>query len=235
MLALLLLACMAPTARGMALPSRRRLLLRTLGGGAAAVAAAPAVAYPNAVPQAAQYADRKKRRGPAPTDLGVASRGGSDSEDPELKLCGAAPNCFSTTPDSFSDEHAIPTWTPPAKASRAAAVEDVAAAIAGYAPGQSGVDGGGFEVQGKATGGGYFYVRYESLKNGYIDDVEFAVGDAAPFPVRVRSASRVGYLDYEVNAKRLNALSAELRARGWAAPEITAKTHPGYFAQNAAR
>ena len=233
MFAAVLLVSLAPTVvRGLALPTRRSLL-RTGAAGAFA-AAAPALAFQNAVPEAAKFADRPKRRGPAPTDLGLKARDGSDSDEAELKLCGAAPNCFSTTPDAFSDEHAIPRWVAPAAQSRAAAADDAAAALAAYAPGQGGVDGGGFEVQ-KTTGGGYFYVRFESLKNGYVDDVELALTDAAPFALRVRSASRVGYLDYGVNAKRLNRLAADLRARGWDAPDVTPKTHPGYFAQNDAR
>jgi len=53
--------------------------------------------------------------------------------------------------------------------------------------------------------------------------------------VQVRSSSRLGYLDFGVNASRLNEISAKLRAQGWKAPEITAKTHPDYFAQNTPR
>jgi uncharacterized protein (DUF1499 family) len=63
---------------------------------------------------------------------------------------------------------------------------------------------------------------------GFIDDVEFAVGAAG---VQVRSASRVGKIDFLVNAKRLNLISERLRAKGWTAPAITQKTHPEYFRQ----
>ena len=76
----------------------------------------------------------------------------------------------------------------------------------------------------------YLYVQFESLKKGYIDDVEFAV-DAKTSAVQVRSASRVGKLDYFVNAKRLNLISERLRAKGWNAPAITQKSHPEYFRQ----
>lgn len=62
---------------------------------------------------------------------------------------------------------------------------------------------------------------------GFIDDVEFAVG--ATGEVQVRSSSRVGYLDFQVNAKRLNWIAARLRSKGWIAAEITKKTHPDYF------
>eukprot|EP00965_Chrysotila_dentata_P051183 1696311-Pleurochrysis_carterae.AAC.5 len=43
------------------------------------------------------------------------------------------------------------------------------------------------------------YVQYESLRRGYIDDVEFALAKGI---VNVRTSSRVGYLDLGVNAKR---------------------------------
>ena len=67
----------------------------------------------------------------------------------------------------------------------------------------------------------------------FIDDVEFAVD--ATGAVQVRSASRVGKLDFLVNAKRLNLISAGLRAKGWTAPAISQKTHPEYFKSNAQR
>ena len=50
--------------------------------------------------------------------------------------------------------------------------------------------------------------------------------------VQVRSSSRVGQLDFGVNAKRLNWISERLRAKGWNAPTISRKTHPGYFQSN---
>lgn len=77
----------------------------------------------------------------------------------------------------------------------------------------------------------YYYVQYESLKRGYRDDVELAVNDDCS--VQVRSSSRVGYLDYTVNARRLNYIGEQLAKRGFEAPKITAKTNPDYFAENA--
>eukprot|EP00629_Pelagomonadales_sp_RCC1024_P004049 CAMPEP_0119266448 /NCGR_PEP_ID=MMETSP1329-20130426/4935_1 /TAXON_ID=114041 /ORGANISM="Genus nov. species nov., Strain RCC1024" /LENGTH=277 /DNA_ID=CAMNT_0007266327 /DNA_START=70 /DNA_END=900 /DNA_ORIENTATION=+ len=202
--------------------SRRGLLAASAA--AALFSRAPAFAYPNAIPEAAKYADRKKRRGPVPQDLGLKMRDASDSEVPELQICqGPAPNCFSTTQDSFTDEHTIPLWKAPKK-SRADLVADLEATLKAYPPGQAGIDGGGFEID-KASKGGYFLVRYESLKNGYIDDLELALSDAEPYVLRARSSSRVGFLDFEVNAKRLNRLGADLKARGWATAEITPKTH----------
>jgi uncharacterized protein (DUF1499 family) len=80
---------------------------------------------------------------------------------------------------------------------------------------------------------GYAYVQFEALKNGYIDDVEFAYiegyGERA---VQVRSSSRVGYLDYGVNAKRVNWIAKELRGKGWDAVGVDFTTHRGYALEN---
>ena len=102
--------------------------------------------------------------------------------------------------------------------------------VKAYPPGQGKVDGGGFRIV-TATPE-YLYVQYESLKYGFIDDVEFAVGGDDAALVQVRSASRLGFLDLGVNAKRLNWLSARLRALGWEAAELTPATHPYYFDKN---
>ena len=44
-----------------------------------------------------------------------------------------------------------------------------------------------------------------------------------------RSSSRVGFLDLQVNAKRLNWISNQLRAKGWTAEAITEADYPDYF------
>lgn len=77
------------------------------------------------------------------------------------------------------------------------------------------------------------YVQFEALKKGYIDDVEFALRGGV---VQVRSSSRVGQTDFGVNAIRLNAIAAPLRAAGWAIGEISERSHADYFnAANDAR
>ena len=51
--------------------------------------------------------------------------------------------------------------------------------------------------------------------------------------VQVRSSSRVGYLDFGVNAKRLNYLAKALREKGWNAEGVDLlKTHVDYATQN---
>ena len=227
----------AQQAQGLAAQQQQAVSRRDVGGlvagfSALVGAAEPSSAYANAVPEAARYADRKKRRGPEPKDLGLKERPESDSEVAELKLCGGAPNCFCTTPDEFP-EHTIPRWKAPPGAKREDLVAQLSKTLKSYPPGQGGIDGGGFEVVSEKDG--YEYVRFESLKNGYVGDLELALTHTQPYELRVRSSSRVGFLDFEVNAKRLNKISADLRAAGWDAPQITPKTHGAYFAQNAER
>jgi uncharacterized protein (DUF1499 family) len=225
--------------------TRRRLAFNLFWAGSTAStmqsASSSAGAFDNKI--STKYDDRPKRRGPKPNDLGVSARTNSVDEYNDdgymgLKGCNVAPNCFSSSLNVVEDpDHSIPSWT-----SNTASVENtfaqLKAVVEAYPPGQNGVDGGGFAIQSYDPKRGYLYVQFEALKNGYIDDVEFAVIDAPPRPedqmltVHVRSSSRIGYLDYGVNAKRLNYLAAALRAKGWDSPGVDLKTHAFYAAEN---
>ena len=103
-----------------------------------------------------------------------------------------------------------------------------------YQPGQSNIDGGGFDIVTFDPKAGYIYVQFESLKNGYVDDFELAaVGDEKDSnAVQVRSSSRLGYLDFGVNAKRINYIAKALREKGWEAEGVVLKTHRGYAEEN---
>jgi hypothetical protein len=50
--------------------------------------------------------------------------------------------------------------------------------------------------------------------------------------VQVRSSSRLGYLDYGVNAKRLNYIAKKMKEKGWDARGVELKTHLGYAEEN---
>ena len=95
--------------------------------------------------------------------------------------------------------------------------------------------GGGFQIVKSDPKSGYIYTQFEALKNGYIDDFEVAFiegahgGDRA---VQVRSSSRVGYLDFGVNGKRVNFIAKNLRAKGWDAVGVDYDTHRNYAIQN---
>ena len=108
--------------------------------------------------------------------------------------------------------------------------------IEAYPPGQSGIDGGGFQII-KSASPSYLNIQYEALKKGFYDDLEFLFSDRkGGRSVQVRSASRVGQTDFGVNAIRLNYIGEKLRAKGWQIEEISPKKYPDYFgAANDAR
>jgi uncharacterized protein (DUF1499 family) len=172
-----------------------------------------------------------------PTSLGVLPRKDMVGEEyMGLKHCGGAPNCFCSTDDEEEDPgHSMPAWKWPEEfdTDSEKAFTQLAEVINAYEPGQSDVDGGGFKVIDSNTKKGYIYAQFQSLKNGYIDDLELAyidgMGDRA---VQVRSSSRIGYLDYGVNAKRLNFIAKSLRAKGWEAKGVDFKTHQNYAILN---
>lgn len=148
-----------------------------------------------------------------------------------------APNCFCST-DSIEDspDSNIPPFKFPKEISSTEdAFKQLYEVVMAYEPGQNGIDGGGFEVKTNDSKAGYMYVQFESLKNGFIDDVEFAVvGDHKDSnAIQVRSSSRLGYLDYGVNAKRINYIAQALRAKGWDARGVEFDTHSMYAEENA--
>lgn len=152
-----------------------------------------------------------------------------------LHECGPAPNCFCST-DSIDDDpdHNIPSWKwPSTLSSKEEAFQQLYDVVQAYKPGQSDIDGGGFEIVTYDPKAGYLYAQFESLKNGYIDDVEFAIIKNGS--VEVRSKSRLGYLDFGVNALRLNFIAKGLREKGWEAPGVELATHKGYAEENQVR
>mmetsp|Transcript_26537 Transcript_26537/g.37396 ORF Transcript_26537/g.37396 Transcript_26537/m.37396 type:complete len:283 (+) Transcript_26537:165-1013(+) len=195
-----------------------------------------AYAFPNKISD--KYDDRPKRPGPKPKDLGVGTRKDMVGEEYKgLKNCGPAPNCFCST-DSIEDdpEHNIPAWTWPKEFGsdgKVKAFQELEDVVNAYEPGQKNIDGGGFKIITSDPNKGYLYVQFESLKAGYIDDFEVAyidgLGDRA---VQIRSSSRVGYLDFGVNAKRINYIAKALKAKGWDAPGVDPATHQDYVLQN---
>mmetsp|Transcript_24414 Transcript_24414/g.57279 ORF Transcript_24414/g.57279 Transcript_24414/m.57279 type:complete len:249 (-) Transcript_24414:59-805(-) len=217
--------------------SRREAFASVLAGSVAIPAilvAAPdeAGAFANKISD--KYADKPKRRGPKPKDLGVAKRvdmGGDEYMG--LKNCGPAPNCFCSTDNPDDEpEHVIPAWSWPKGYDQEKAFAELEQVISAYKPGQGNIDGGGFEIQKVDAKSGYIYAQFEALKNGYIDDLELAVVPGKE-GVQVRSSSRVGYLDFGVNAKRLNYLAKALREKGWNAEGVDLKTtHVDYATQN---
>lgn len=54
---------------------------------------------------------------------------------------------------------------------------------------------------------GYLRAEFSSKLMRFVDDVEFMIGDTA---VQVRSASRLGYADFDVNRERIERLRQRL-------------------------
>ncbi|GMH95750.1 hypothetical protein TrVE_jg12735 [Triparma verrucosa] len=185
----------------------RRVLLSSL------FAPAASHAFDNGVPEMNQYKDKKKYPGTPPISLGVQPSG-------SLSPCTSdALNCFSTSGDAA---HLLKPWSPPDKTVNP--MQDILETLKEYPPGQSRIDKGGYSII--TLRNDYLYVQFESLKRGFIDDVEFSI---QPLTVQVRSSSRLGFLDLGVNAKRLNYISSSLRSKGWTAPQITPEEYPDYF------
>jgi len=123
--------------------------------------------------------DKPKRRGDPPKDLGVQKRtinADSINADPltfnGLRKCDGKPNCFSTTGDELLEDRIltgvdtlIKQWKPPP--GDEAPFKSLVKAVKAYTPGQSFIDGGGFQVVKESDA--YIYVQFEALKKGYID------------------------------------------------------------------
>jgi len=181
-----------------------------------------AIAFDNGIPEMKNYKNIPKHPGKTPTDtLGI-------SDDGKLALCDGAPNCFSTTGD---DSHLLQPWKPKGGTSKSQAMEQLVDTIKAYPPGQARIDRGGFKIVSSKPD--YLYVQFESMKHGFIDDVEFALSSSSNnIELQVRSASRMGFLDLGVNGKRLNWISNHLvETYGWKQTDkpITPETYPDYF------
>lgn len=134
----------------------------------------PAHAFDNAVPDYALYADKPKRRGTPPKDLGVLPRTTEGEDDrvtaPGLRTCDGNPNCFSTTGDfllsdrqQYGVDFLIQPWKSPANDPKP--LQTLSSVAKSYEVGRGGIDGGGFAVV-KETDS-YLYCQFESLKKGY--------------------------------------------------------------------
>lgn len=55
----------------------------------------------------------------------------------------------------------------------------------------------------------YLYAEFKSARLGFVDDVEFALDEKAGV-IQVRSASRLGVRDFDVNRKRIEAIRTQL-------------------------
>lgn len=194
-------------------------------------------AFDNALKQIKRDINNPKRKGLQPSGLGLEARNDLGGASGVKECTEKAPNCFSTTGNPGIDTgfHLIEPWQWSGK-NRQAVMEDVVKMIKAYPPGQNGIDGGGFDIQ--VQDSDCVYTQFESLKRGYIDDVEFCIqpgtsADATSGNLLLRSSSRQGYYDYGTNAVRLNKLSEIMSSfGGWKTEMIDKKSHPTYWSIN---
>ena len=167
-----------------------------------------AVAFENRLDD--KYADATPQSGSQPLDTGPRERSSRTKGSYNgLKPCGMSPNCWcSSAPFADAPARYIAPWN-------GKSIQDVKKVIDTYQVGQSGVDGGGFEVIDYNEKEQYLYVQFQSYKAGYIDDFECWFNPASE-KFDVRSSSRVGMSDLGVNAKRLEYIGARLEKEfGW--------------------
>lgn len=163
----------AAQGRHMNLCRRRELLFVGFVLGGWNLSSRSSYAFENRI--STKWDDTPKTRGPKPADLGVSNRSfisveGERDEYVGLKGCTPSPNCFSSSiPVQDDPEHSIPPFLWPEGQSKEEALTTLLEVLKAYPPGQSGVDGGGFEIKAFDGNKGYIYVQYEALKRGYID------------------------------------------------------------------
>ena len=126
--------------------------------------------------------------GSRPTNLGISA---GKFAPPSWK-----PNCVSSTVDKSDDKHFIAPLT--YVGSGADAWEKLVALVKA-SPRASVVN----------ESANYLYAEFKSAGMGYVDDVEFALDEKAGV-IQVRSASRLGVRDFDVNRKRVEAIRAQL-------------------------
>lgn len=129
--------------------------------------------------------------GTRPKDLGF--------KDGQFKACSWKPNCVSSTADKADATHYIA----PFKLSDDLSEDwrKVRAHIANIR-----------NASVVLERPGYIHVEFRSERMGFIDDVEFAI-DHKNSVVQVRSASRLGIRDFDVNRKRIEAIRAAVSGK----------------------
>ncbi|EKX42639.1 hypothetical protein GUITHDRAFT_141055 [Guillardia theta CCMP2712] len=201
--------------------SRRALLLT--GG-----VALPAFAFENRIVDLRPELDGVPYGARTAVPEGVGEGTALKGCPPPFKAARPAPNCFSSFIDPKKDrDH----YYKPFKYNKdeKEAMNELLAAVKAYPPGQANIDAGGWKLV--RNDDRYIYVQYESGKIGYLDDLEFLM-DPETKSVNVRSASRAGFLDFGVNAKRINWYAKYLRNLGWETTDVTPDNYRFYFKQN---
>lgn len=129
--------------------------------------------------------------GKRPDNLGV--------KDGRLASCGRRLNCVSSQADAGDAQRYVAPI--PFKGTTAEAIAAARRAVESMARARA--------VRVEAN---YLHAEFRSKLMGYVDDVEFTF-DATAGVLHVRSASRLGRRDFDVNRERVAALRARLVSR----------------------
>lgn len=122
--------------------------------------------------------------GTRPKDLGF--------KDGQFKACSWKPNCVSSTADKADATHYIAPFK---------LTDDLSADWRKIRAHIANIRNASVVLEHP----GYIHVEFRSERMGFIDDVEFAI-DHKNGVVQVRSASRLGIRDFDVNRKRIESI-----------------------------
>ena len=129
--------------------------------------------------------------GKRPGNLGIT--------DGKLASCGRRLNCVSSQADPADAQRYVAPL--PFKGSAAEAIATARRAVESIP-----------RARVVRAEGDYLHAEFRSKLMGYVDDVEFTF-DAAAGLLHVRSASRLGRRDFDVNRERVEALRARIVGR----------------------
>ncbi len=128
--------------------------------------------------------------GSRPKDLGV--RAG------KLKTCPNKPNCVSSQVEASDAHYTAPLHFRVSASDALARIKKIIATMPRT------------QVVGEAPN--YIYAEFKTKLMGYVDDVEFFVDENAHV-IHVRSASRLGYRDFNVNRERIEAIRQQFSGK----------------------
>jgi len=114
----------------------------------------------------------------------------------ELRPCPESPNCVSSQADQEDETHYIAPLTFSPETSPTEAQKSLVSIIESNP-----------QAQIVVKSPEYIYSEYTSDLMGFVDDVEFLIQDTV---IHVRSASRLGYRDFDANRERIENLRSEL-------------------------
>lgn len=128
--------------------------------------------------------------GSRPKNLGVNAG--------KLKPCPKKPNCVSSQVEAADTHYVAPMVFTGSAADAIARIKKIIASME--------------RTQVINATPNYLYAEFKSKLMGYVDDVEF-YADESTRMMHVRSASRLGYRDFNVNRERIEAIRKQFMSK----------------------